>query len=392
MPILSSMNSANRFALFELGFRPFYLLAALLAASSVPLWLAQLYGLVPQVSMGGALWHAHEMVFGFAAAVIVGFLLTAGRNWSGLPTPAGPRLAMLAALWVAGRAVMLAGPGLFTAIVDCAFLPLAAAGLWFPLQRSRNRNRFFVGLLLVFAGANVIFHLALLGKLPVSPTSAAQSALFLVVLIVSIMSGRVTPAFTRNAIHTARIRHLPARLDMVAIALLVITFVLYLAGAGRWWLAVPALMAAVLHGWRLWWWDPLSTRSRPILWILHLSYAWIPLGLLLLALSALDVGVPVALFLHAFGAGAVGGTIIGMITRTARGHSGRPLATGSAETAAYVLVHAGAILRVLGPMALPAWYGVWVSAGGLAWSLAFAIYLFVYWPILSRPGFERKEV
>ena len=374
---------SDRFALFDLGCRPFYLLAALLAALNVPLWVAQWHGVVPQAGeLTGVAWHAHEMVFGFAAAVITGFLFTAARNWTGLPTPTGRRLAALAALWVAGRVVVLTGPGLLGAIVDGAFLPLVALSLWFPLKRSGNRNLFFVGLLLLFAAANLLFHLSRLDVISLAPTMFAQGALFLVVIIVSVMSGRVTPSFTQNAIASARIRRVEA-LDVAAIGALAATLVGQLSGAPAWLLAPVALVAAALHAVRLALWDPLSTLRSPILWILHLSYAWIPVGLLLLALSTMDFGVAPALFIHALGAGAVSGTILGMITRTARGHSGRALQVGRAETAAYLLVHVGAAIRVFGPLAAPAHFGALLVAGAAAWSSAFLIYLIVYWPMLA---------
>jgi uncharacterized protein involved in response to NO len=386
----SAPVSSQRFALFNLGFRPFYLLAALLATVSVPLWVAQWQGVVPQADhIAGVAWHAHEMVFGFAAAVITGFLFTAARNWTGLPTPTGPGLAGLAALWLAGRVLLLTGPGSLAAVVDCAFLPLVALSLWFPLKRSGNRNLFFVGLLLLFALANLLYHLSILGMLALPPTVLAQGALFLVVIIVTIMSGRVTPSFTKNAIPTARIRH-GAGLDPVAIGVLAAALISQIAGAPPWLLATLAFSAAALHAIRLALWDPLSTMRSPILWILHLSYAWVPVGLLLMAMSAIDPEVPLALSLHALGAGAVGGTIIGMITRTARGHSGRPLQVGTAETVAYALVHVGALIRVFGPLIAPAHYGALLVAGGLAWSAAFLTYLFVYWPILARPRLDGK--
>jgi uncharacterized protein involved in response to NO len=383
-------HAVSRFALFDLGFRPFYLLAALLATLNVPVWVAQWHGALPQAGYLSAMaWHAHEMVFGFAAAVITGFLFTAARNWTGLPTPTGRNLAALSALWVAGRVAVLTGPGPFAAIVDGAFLPLVALSLWFPLKRSGNRNLFFVGLLLLFAVANLLFHLSQLGVMSLAPTLPARAALFLVVIIVSVMSGRVTPSFTQNAIPTARIRRNNS-LDSVAISTLAAALVAQILSAPAWLLAPLPLVAAALHAVRLASWDPLSTRRSPILWILHLSYAWIPVGMLLLALSAMELGVPAALFMHALGAGAVGGTIIGMITRTARGHSGRPLQVGRAETAAYLLVHLGALLRVFGPLAAPTHYGVVLVAGGLAWSAAFLIYLIVYWPILSRPSLDGR--
>ena len=385
----SSIHAAsNRFALFDLGFRPFYLLAALLATLNAPVWVAQWHGALPQAGYLSAMaWHAHEMVFGFAAAVITGFLFTAARNWTGLPTPTGRSLAVLAALWVAGRVAVLTGPGPLAAIVDGAFLPLVALSLWFPLKRSGNRNLFFVGLLLLFAVANLLFHLSRLGVMSLAPTLPARGALFLVVIIVSVMSGRVTPSFTQNAIPTARIRRVNG-LDSAAISTLAAALVAQILSAPAWLLAPLALVAAALHAVRLASWDPLSTRRSPILWILHLSYAWIPVGMLLLALSAMEFGVPAALFMHALGAGAVGGTIIGMITRTARGHSGRPLQVGRTETAAYVLLHLGALVRVFGPLAAPTHYGAVLVAGGLAWSAAFLIYLIVYWPILSRPSLD----
>jgi uncharacterized protein involved in response to NO len=382
--------TSSRFALFNLGFRPFYLLAALLAVLGVPVWVAQWYAVIPQPGQfGGMAWHAHEMVFGFAAAVITGFLFTAARNWAGLPTPTGAALAALAALWLAGRLAMLTGPGVLAALVDCAFLPLVALSLWFPLKRSGNRNLFFVGLLLLFAAANLLFHLARLGVLALPPTVPARGALFLVVLIVSIMSGRVTPSFTKNAMPSANVRRVAA-LDAAAIGVLATALAAELAGTPAWLLAPLAGAAAALHAVRLVLWDPLSTLRSPILWILHLSYAWIPLGMILLAVSAIYPEIPAGLFLHALGTGAVGGSIIGMITRTARGHTARPLQAGGRETLAYVLVHVAAALRVFGPLALPAQYGAVLIGAATAWSLAFVLYLIVYLPILSLPRLDGR--
>jgi uncharacterized protein involved in response to NO len=383
MPVSAVAGAPNRFALFDLGFRPFYLLAALLAVLNVPVWILQWHGELTQAGyLSGAALHAHEMVFGFAAAVIAGFLLTATRNWTGLPTPAGRTLAALALLWVAGRVTMLTGPAALAMIVDVAFLPLVALALWSPLKRSGNRNLFFVGLLLLIAGANLLFHLSRTGVLALPPTVFEHAALALVAVIVALMSGRVTPAFTRNAIPAAQIRR-NDRLDVAAIGSLAAALLAWLAHAPAGLLVPLAIAAAGLNAVRLAGWDPLSTRRAPILWILHLSYAWIPLAMLLLALSALTSAVTPALFIHALGAGAIGGTIIGMITRTARGHSGQPLTAGRAETAAYLLVHAGALIRVFGPLVMPAHYGPLLIAAAFAWSAAFLIYLLRYWPMLA---------
>jgi uncharacterized protein involved in response to NO len=377
-------------ALFNLGFRPFYLLAALLATLAVPMWVIQYFGALPALpSAAGMAWHAHEMVFGFAAAVITGFLFTAARSWTGLPTPIHGSLALLAGLWLLGRLLMVTGPAWLAAPVDVVFLVAVAIALWFPLQRSRNRNRFFVGLLLLFAGANLIFHLARVGLLELEELTPVRFALYLVVIIVTIMGGRVTPSFTQNAIPAARIRRSRA-LDLSAIGSAAVALGAFLASLPVWVVAPLCLLAGGLHAARLWMWDPLCTRAAPILWILHLSYAWIPVGLILMGLSALTTAVPAVLADHALSMGAVGGMIIGMITRTARGHTGRPLHASLPETVAYLLLHLAAAVRALVPLAWPEAYGWAVSASSALWSAAFLLYLFVYVPILSRPRLDLK--
>ena len=380
----------NPHPFLALGFRPFYLLAALFAAAAVPVWIAQLFGVLPQARFVAPIaWHMHEMVFGFACAVIAGFLFTAVRNWTGLPTPEGATLAALAALWLLGRVVMLTGPGPLAAVVDVAFLPAVAWFLWQPLARARNRNRFFVGILLLLAALNAGFHLAHAGIIAAAPVEWIHAALLLVVLVVAIMGGRVIPAFTRNAIPSARVRPVP-RLDAIALAMLAVTL-------AAWFLKLPAAVVATLafaaalaHALRLACWDSWATRASPILWILHVSYAWIPLGLLLLGLAVAEMIGTVSAALHALGTGAIGGMIIGMITRTARRHTGRPLRVNPLEVTAYVLVHLAAVLRVFVPIAAPEGYGFALITSAALWSAAFALYCAMYWPILTRPRIDGK--
>lgn len=354
-----------QFALFRLGFRPFYLLAAGLAALAVPAWA---------LGRADLLWHAHEMVFGFAVAVITGFLFTAARNWTGLETPSGALLAGFALLWLAGRVLLAVDAGLPAAIVDSLFLPAVAIALAVPLFRARNRNRFFVGLLLLFALLNIAFHAGW------RPLAMLEAALGLVVVIVTIMGGRVIPAFTANAIPTARVRRFDW-LDRTSIAAAALAIVAHLTGVG---VAPIAFVAALLNAARLVLWDPLATRGVPILWILHLSYAWIPLGLVLLAAGHASPA------LHAFAVGAVGGMVIGMMTRTARGHTGRPLHAGPAEVAAYALAQLAAVVRVLIPLIWPAGHSTAIIVSATLWSAAFAIYVIVYAPILTRARVDGK--
>jgi uncharacterized protein involved in response to NO len=384
-------NAPSARALFALGFRPFYLLAAILAVAGVAVWMARYAGW--QISEGvvaGIAWHSHEMVFGVGVAVVSGFLFTAGRNWTGLPTPTGGYLAALAALWIAGRVLLVTGPHALAAVVDVAFLVAVAIALWIPFQRARNRNRFFVGLLLVLAALNAAFHLAYAGLIDWSPLAPVRAGLFMIVLIVTIMGGRVIPMFTTNGVRGARVRQ-NAKLDRAAIAAAALAFIALVAAPGHVATGVLCLAAAGLHGARLFLWDPWCTRRAPIVWILHLSYAWIPVGLLMHGLAGLGVNVPGVLADHALAVGAVGGVVMGMITRTARGHTGLPLQVGSWEVAAYVLVHAAAAIRVFVPLAIPDAYVAVVVVSGTLWCLAFAAYLRVFVPILSRPRADGRE-
>jgi uncharacterized protein involved in response to NO len=372
-------------ALFNLGFRPFYLLAALFAFAAIPVWLALYFGgFALPAAYAPMAWHAHEMVFGFAVAVIAGFLFTAARNWTGLPTPTHAPLAALAALWLAGRVLMLTGPVWLAAVVDVAFLPAVALALWIPLHQSGNRNQFFVGILLVLTATNLAFHLAHAGVLEVDQIAPVRLALFLVVLIVTIMGGRVIPSFTRNAIPGARSR-MVRWLDLSAIGLAAAAFAALLSPLPAALAGSLCIGAAGLHAARLWTWDPWCTRGSPILWILHLSYAWIPVGLLLLGLHALGAPIAASAGDHALSTGAVGGMIIGMITRTARGHTGLPLQVNALEVTAYVLVHLAALARVAWPLVAPGTVLTALSAAGALWSAAFLLYLVVYVPLLIAP-------
>lgn len=380
-----------RLALFSLGFRPFYLLAALFAALSLPMWIFEHLGGMPLFGryLAGVLWHAHEMVFGFAVAVITGFLFTAARNWTGQPTPSGGTLFALALLWLAGRVLNVTGPGPLAALVDTSFLPLIAIALWLPLQRTANRNRFFVAILLGLALLNAAFHLAQLGWIDWSALRVVEAALALVLLIVTIMAGRVIPAFTANALRSARVRR-HAWLDLLAIGAIGLTFAGYVLALPTALVGTLALAAAVLHGARLALWDPFATRHTPILWILHLAYAWIPIGLVLLGVGLLRGNTMPVMAMHAFGAGAIGTMVIGMMTRTARGHTGRPLQVGNAEVAAYALILLGGVLRVFVPLLWPGGYVLSIVASTAAWSGGFAIYAMVYWPILTRSRIDGK--
>jgi uncharacterized protein involved in response to NO len=383
-------SAPRGFALFALGFRPFYLLAALFSALAVIGWVAALEGHIAlSGALPGVLWHQHEMVFGFTLAVIAGFLLTAGRVWTGLATPTGIPLALLAAHWLAARVLLAAAPAPLAAIVDAAFPFVLAAVMAVVIFRSRNvRNYFVVLLLAVLGAANVAFHLAAAGLLDIAPQAAVKFALYLALTLVIVMAGRVVPPFTANALPQAKVLRRP-RLDAASVAASIFAFAFDLLGAGAWLVAPAALAAAIMHGVRQAGWAPLATLRKPIVWSLHAGHAWLPIGFVLLALASLGL-VPTAVALHAFGLGAIGGMIIAMITRTALGHTARPLAAGRAETVAYALVHVAALARVVAGFVAGSAYLALVGVSGLAWSAAFLLYFAVYLPRLIRPRLDGK--
>jgi len=378
---------AARFALWNLGFRPFYLLASLFSAFSVLLWIAQYSGWLPATYLRGPLWHGHEMLFGYTIAVIAGFLLTAVRNWTSQPTASGVPLMALVALWVCGRVLVLTPFPLTAAAVNAAFPVAIAVAIGIPLARARNvRNYFFVGLLLLMGVLVLAIHLALREGLDLSPQWGLRLALDVVLFIMAVMSGRVIPMFTNNGVPgTNATRHV--LVERIALGSVLLLFAADLLQSNQLVIATVALIGAIVHGIRLALWRPWRTLATPLVWILHVAYAWIVLHLALRGLSGFGV-VADSLATHALTVGAIGGLTLGMMTRTARGHTGRPLRADAFETASYLLVQVAALLRVLGGMAFPALYLRSIELSGLLWAAAFAIYALRYWPVLTRPRLD----
>jgi uncharacterized protein involved in response to NO len=377
--------------LLRLGFRPFYLAAAAAAVVLMLTWLAVHAGrLVPASGLNPVLWHAHEMLFGFVAAVIVGFLLTAGRTWTGLPTPRGAQLGALVLLWLAGRAASVLAPYPVYFLVDLMFLPIVAASFADLLVRSRNgRNLPVAGVLILLAVANLAFHLGAAGVVDVAPLKALHAAIALVVLLISIIAGRVIPLFTRNALPGVPVAS-SRRWDQLTAGLTAAGLVAWVAGVDGATSALLLFAAAAGHAVRWARWSPWATLRRPVLWILHIGYAWIPIGLLMLAASCVGA-VDTTAAVHALAVGAMGGLIVGMVTRTARGHTGRTLEVSSVEVAAYVVIVAAAVTRVAAALAPPTVQGAGlVTAGGL-WIVAFGLYLFRFAPWLAAPRLDGKD-
>jgi uncharacterized protein involved in response to NO len=385
------LPSPQGWPLLRLGFRPFYLGAAAYGMLAIPLWIAVLLGQVSlNLTLSPVLWHAHEMLFGFAVAVIVGFLLTAGKAWTGLETPRGAVLAALAGLWLAARLAAVFAPYGVYALLDLLLLPLVAGIFIALLLRAGGGRNLPLGFILVLLTlANAVFHGAVSGLIDVDPVRALHAGLAMIVMIECVIAGRVIPAFTQSALPGMRLK-VPPVLEQATLGTTAIALALWVLAPAHVFGAVALGAAALLHVLRLLRWKPLRTRSRPILWVLHLAYAWLPIGLALLALSQLGV-VGVSSGIHALAVGATGGLILGMITRTARGHTGRPLQASRLETAAYLLVACAAVARVLLPLLAPQHLVIWLVAAATAWGFAFALYLMVFSPWLVTARLDGKD-
>lgn len=379
----------RQFALWNLGFRPFYLLASVFGASSVLLWMVQYSGWLPASYLQGPLWHGHEMLFGYTMAVVAGFLLTAVRNWTGEPTPVGIPLMLLAALWVAGRVLVLTPFGEAAAAVNAAFPAALALAVAIPLLRTKNtRNYFFIGLLLLMSGLIAAVHLGLQGWLGVSPMLSLRLGLDVMLFIMAVMGGRVIPMFTNNGVPGAGAgRH--ALVEKLSLGFLLLLFVADFLQLPQGIAAMIALAAMIAHGLRLALWRPWRTASVPLVWILHAAYAWIVVHLGLRAFSGMGwVAEPYAT--HALTVGAIGGLTLGMMVRTARGHTGRLLLADCWEQACFLLIQLAAFIRVFGGMMAPSLHLPSIQLSGVLWAAACGLYAVRYWLVLTQPRLDGR--
>jgi uncharacterized protein involved in response to NO len=375
-------------ALFALGFRPFFLLALAAAALLIAPWmLAHRGALVFDTYYGALPWHAHEMIFGYTAAVVAGFLLTAVGRWTGRETARGGMLASLALLWLAGRSAPYlpqALPAWTIAALDLAFLPALTLILAIPLARSgARRNLILVPALLAFALANGLVHAGRLGAGLATMRSGLYLGVDIAALMIAIIGGRVLPFFTERALPDAAPRR-RAWLEPIAIGSVVALALARLLSAPAPLLGAVAAVAALAHALRLAGWHARGVWSVPLLWVLHLGYAWMVIGFGLTALAALGRASPF-LALHALTSGAIGVTTLGMMSRVALGHTGRALKPAWATVVAFALVNLSAALRVLAPLAFPTRTADFVAASALLWVAAFALAFVAYAGILVRP-------
>ena len=396
MLALRKQRMADSHPFFRGGFRPFFASGALWALVALTLWLCALGGIFTLPTHFDPLaWHRHEMLFGFVGAVIAGFLLTAIPNWTGrLPIAGGP-LAMLFGLWLAARVAVLFSAHVsppVAALLDVGFYVVLAALAAREVFASKNRNIPVVTLVLLFAIANAFDHGAAAGVFD-DDGVGTRAAIVIVIMMISLIGGRVVPSFTRNWLvkqgAKSGLPTQPGRFDMVVIAATTV------AMAG--WLIAPLnssvgfllILAAVLQGVRLSRWSGVRAWRDPLVLVLHVGYAWVPVGLCLLGLSIVSTAVPGSGAIHALTAGAMATMILAVMTRATLGHTGRELKAGAATMMIYVLVTIGALGRVAAPL-LSMDYMLAVRLSGMAWGGAFLLFLLVYGPKLVGPRPDGK--
>ena len=382
----------TKVVIFQKGFRPFFLLGGIAAVALVP-WWAFHYDepMTGDPGLSSISWHSHEMIFGFTAAILAGFLLTAVENWTGRPTARGPFLAALVVLWAMGRMVGLGGAAAaIGALGDLSFLPALTAAIGIPLLLAGSRRNYLLfAVLPVLWLCDLYLHLQTSGLLTGSYLRSDLVAVDVVVVVLVIITGRIVPLFTRNALADEGIRSIAWLEAAVVVGVIVVAAAEVIAPHG-YLMAAAATVAGCLVLARSVHWGFRHTLRRPILWVLHLGHAWIWFGLFLKAAAAGGLGVPASVATHALTAGAIGTLTLGMMARVTLGHTGRALRVSPLVTVAFVAVTAGALLRVLGPwLRADLTRAVLVASAG-CWSLAFLLYLLVNTRFLLTPRPDGK--
>jgi uncharacterized protein involved in response to NO len=371
--------------ILQYGFRPFFFLAALHAGLAIPIWLWMYFsGHDMAGAFPGLRWHAHEMLFGYLAAVLAGFILTAIPNWTGRLPLSGLPLAWLVALWLAGRVACAAVANPLAALaIDISFPAVLGFAVWREVIAGRNwKNAPIAVMLSLFGLANALDHAANLDLVP--RDQGVRLALGAIAMLLALIGGRIVPSFTRNWLARNGDTHLPASFGVMDKVTLAATA---LGAAG--WIVFPdavatgvmLIVAGALLIARLLRWQSHRTVRAPIVLILHVGYAWLGMALVLLGASRLASALPESAALHALTAGAIGTMTLAVMTRASLGHTGREIVADRSVQAVYIAVTLGAVLRVAAPLA-GAWYAPVLICGGVLWSAAFLLFAARYAPVL----------
>lgn len=384
--------------LFRLGFRPFFLFSSLFSILAIGLWVGSLSGLFHFEPYGSALWwHGHEMIFGFAFAVIIGFLLTAIQNWTGMPGLKSWPLFFLFSTWLGARLALLFAvtPSYWVLALDISTPVLAGYFLWRSVAQAKQwRNLFFVPVMLIFALSNGLMHVSLIEHMPKLATQSVLTMVMLVTLIMCVMGGRVIPFFTARGTNTEKATPIVA-LEWLALIPLWIYIVLSIVDT---FFTIPTIILAALlliAGFanlvRFLRWRPWVTLKVPLVWSLHCAFAFIPLGLIAFGISLLEPSLIQSLAaIHLLTTGAMGSLIMAMMARVSLGHTGRALEIRPIIVWAFILIVLAGAIRSILPMLMPQLSLLSYQIGGVLWVVSYGIFVFVYLPILSKPRIDGR--
>jgi uncharacterized protein involved in response to NO len=382
--------------LFSYTFRPFFLAAACWAILAVARWMLMLNGVVAQpAGLNPLYWHSHEMIIGFALAVVAGFVLSAVATWTGRPAVSGRTVAWLVFSWLLGRVGMFAAvetPAILTAALDMLFPVTLCVLLGKEVFGARNRRNYKVFWIAVaLAALNFLYQLGLTGVVEGAEYIGIYLLIHGVVLLVALIGGRVVPSFTANWLRGRGVTNLPRNnrpIDRMAIALTVLVGLAVVFFPNGALIGYLAGSAAAVHAVRVIQWRGLQTIRNPLLFVMHVAYWWLPAGYAMMSAASLGWAFTPTAALHALTMGGIGGMILAMITRVPLGHTGRPLHASRLTVVAYIILMLAVVMRVLSP-----WneenYLQMINVAATGWCLAFAIFLWVYWPVLTKPALEK---
>lgn len=382
----------DKHPVLALGFRVFFSLSGLSALLLIALWLAVYSGSITLVHYyPSTIWHAHEMLFGYTAAVIAGFLLTAVKNWTGEATIIEKPLAALVLLWIAGRLSPFSANYVtheLIALIDLLFLPCLAYALSLPTLKAKHTRGFvFIGLITMMFVANVLVHAEMLNYSEQTAWLGLQLMIALVLVMILIIAGRVFPFFTERGAGVALIKK--PLLDSLSIASAVIVFLLMMLNITGGLLAAVATLAVIINTLRIKNWLVKEISLIPLLWVLFSGYTWIIVGFALTVFSAYSL-IPATLPLHAFTMGGIGVVTIAMMARVSLGHTGRNLKASKIMVFAFFAINLAVFIRVFLPIFIPSGYAAFIWLAGLLWLAAFLLFSIVYLPILTTARADGK--
>ncbi|MDX8403758.1 MAG: NnrS family protein [Mariprofundaceae bacterium] len=382
-----SAPSKKKFALLALGFRPFFLVAGLFAIVLMAIFITGLvsgvwhYNYFP-LTLG----HAHEMIFGYAAAVMAGFLLTAVRNWTGLDTATGNGLLLLLLLWLAGRVISAISilPDWLVASVDIAFLPVLALVILRPMLKSGQKRSVLIPLILVLmAVGNALIYAEMLGLTFGSIAQGLIIGVGSILMLMSMIGGRVMPFFTERGLPGVVVVR-RKWIELLAMPSVAIWLLVELIAPGSIWVVLASFSAAIVHGIRLFGWGNMRIWKMPILWVIHMAYCWLVVGFILQGLAGMEM-ISATVALHGWTAGAIGMFTYGMMARVSLGHTGRPMAAHPLIIAGFLILALTSVIRVVVPILFPDVIGIALYMAAAGWMIAFALFVWVYAPFLVRP-------